>query len=107
MLEKYITERFKVTIYVDDLTISSQVDFKNRSVEILDELRKRDLKINFEKTRYYSKNPIVTGVVVKNNGIYAPESAYIKSNDLMLSENSRKGHLMRIGYINKIRKRNH
>lgn len=105
LLEKYIAERFKVTLYVDDLTVSSPVDFKNKSVEILDELRERDLKINFEKTRYYSKNPIVTGVVVKNNGISAPESAYIKSKDLMLSENSRKGHLMRIGYINKIRKK--
>lgn len=105
LLEKYISEKFKVTLYVDDLTISSPVDFKQKSVEILNELRTRDLKINFDKTKYYSKNPIVTGVVVKNNGISAPEYSYSKSIDMNLSENSRKGHLIRIDYIKKIAKK--
>lgn len=106
LLTKYISEQFKVTLYVDDLTISSPVDFKERSVEIIHELRSRDFKINFDKTQYYSRNPIVTGVVVKNNGISAPEYSYLKSNDPDLSENSRKGHLMRINYIKRIAKKN-
>lgn len=105
LFEKYISEKFKVTLYVDDLTISSPVDFKHKSVEILNELRARGLKINFDKTKYYSKNPIVTGVVVKNNGISAPEYSYSKLADMKLSENSRKGHLMRINYIKKIAKK--
>lgn len=105
LFEKYIAEGFKVTLYVDDLTISSPIDFKQKSMAILNELRARDLKINFDKTKYYSKNPIVTGVVVKNNGISAPEYSYLKSLDMNLSENSRKGHLTRIKYIEKIAKK--
>nr|WP_321411152.1 reverse transcriptase family protein [uncultured Carboxylicivirga sp.] len=105
LLQKYITQNLKVTIYVDDLTISSPIDFKDRSVIILQELRQRGLKINFDKTRYYSKNPLVTGVVVKNNGITAPKISFIKSRDLSLSENSRKGHQMRIDYIKRIAKK--
>jgi len=105
LFEKYLSEKLKVSIYVDDLTFSSPIDFKSRSVEILQELRERDLMINFDKTKYSSCNPIVTGVVVKNNGISAPPHTYTKANDPNLTENSRKGHRMRINYIKKIAKK--
>lgn len=105
LLEKYYSENLKVSVYVDDLTFSSPIDFKERSKIILQELRQRGLKINFDKTRYYTHNPLVTGVVVKNNGITAPEASFIKSKAPHLTENSRKGHQMRIDYIKKIAKK--
>ncbi|WP_167618033.1 reverse transcriptase family protein [Maribellus sediminis] len=104
LFEKYISEGFKLSIYVDDLTISSPTDFKDRTAVILAELRDRGLLINFDKTSYSSKNPSVTGVVVKNNGIAAPAHTYENSINATLSENSRKGHQMRIAYIKKISK---
>ncbi len=105
LLDSYISEGFKVSLFVDDLTISSQADFKSRSVKILEDLRKNGLKINFEKTSYCTKNPVVTGVQVKNNGIAAMPHTYELAKDNSLTEAAKKGHSTRIKYIDKIAKR--
>ena len=105
ILDNYIKEGLKVSVYVDDLTISSPSDFKNRTPEIISALRQRGLKINFKKTFYKTKNPVVTGTQVKNNGISPLPHTFERSKDLSISEASRNGHKERIKYINRISKK--
>jgi len=102
LFENYKNEGLKVSIYVDDITISSPIDFKDSTSQILKDLRGRGLKINFKKTHYCSYNPIVTGVQVKNNGISPLPHTFERSKDLNRNEASRNGHLQRIHYIKKI-----
>lgn len=102
LFEKYIKDGLKVSIYVDDITISSPVDFKNKIPHILEELRNRGLKINFKKTHYCTNNPIVTGIQVKNNGICPLPHTFERSVDLSRSEASRNGHIQRIKYVKRI-----
>ena len=104
LFEKYKSEGLKVSVYVDDITISSPVDFKERTPLILEELRSRGLKINFKKTHYCTKNPIVTGIQAKNNGISPLPHTYECSVDLTRSEASRNGHIQRIKYVKRIAK---
>lgn len=102
LFEKYKSEGLKVSVYVDDITISSPVDFKSQTSQILEELRNCGLRINFEKTHYCTFNPIVTGVQVKNNGICPRSHTFERSVDMTRSENSRNGHLQRIKYIKRV-----
>ena len=104
LFEGYQKDGLKVSIYIDDITLSSPTDFKARTQEILRDLRKRKLKINFNKTHYCTHNPIVTGVFVKNNGISALPHTFERLVDENISEASKNGHLQRIKYINRIAK---
>jgi len=104
LFEKYKMEGLKVSLYVDDITISSPTDFKNRTNGILGELRSRGLKINFKKTRYCTFNPKVTGNHVKNNGIAPLPHTFELSVDKTIKEASRIGHLQRIKYVKKVAK---
>jgi RNA-directed DNA polymerase len=101
MIRSYQEAGFKVSFYVDDLTVSSVIDFKHETLNIIDEIRKSGLNVNFKKTRYCSKNPVVTGVVVKNNGIAPLPHTFERAKDINRSEESRKGHQHRINYIKK------
>tara|TARA_R110000744_G_C19338450_1_gene559235 strand:+ start:1115 stop:1987 length:873 start_codon:yes stop_codon:yes gene_type:complete len=102
LFEKYINNGLTVSIYVDDITFSSPIDFKQNTEKILEELRNRGLKINFKKTHYCTFNPVVTGVQVKNNGISPLPHTFERAVDLTRSEASRNGHIQRIKYIKKI-----
>lgn len=93
LFEKYMSEGLKVSVYVDDITFSSPIDFKDRTSKILEELRYRKLKINFKKTHYCTYNPRVTGIQVKNNAINPLPHTFDLSQDLTISESSRNGHL--------------
>ncbi len=106
LFEKYRNEGLTVSIYVDDITFSCPTDFKDRTTEILEELRSRGLRINFKKTHYCSFNPIVTGIQVKNNGICPLPHTFERSIDLTKSEASRNGHLQRIKYVKRVAKKN-
>lgn len=66
----------KFSIFVDDITLSSKVDFKNKIPYILDILKKDGYKISYQKTFYKTKNPIITGVVCQNNRIKLPNNTY-------------------------------
>ncbi|MCA0396760.1 MAG: reverse transcriptase family protein [Bacteroidetes bacterium] len=59
----------KFTSFVDDLTFSSKTDFKEHVPMLVDAIKAAGFKISHEKTNYKTKNPIVTGVVVKNNSL--------------------------------------
>ena len=104
IFQKYMDLGFKVSVYVDDITISSPIDFKDQTSKILEELRDVGFQISFEKCSYKTKDPEVTGVVVKNNGICATSQAFKSSKDQTKSEASRAGHTNRIIYIRRISK---
>lgn len=64
----------KFSIFVDDVTLSSKVDFKDKIPYILDILKKDGYRISYQKTFYKTKNPIVTGVICQNNLIKLPNN---------------------------------
>lgn len=59
--------QLKFTTFVDDLTLSSKTDFKDKIPEILAIIVNDGYAISHKKTYYKTKNPIVTGVVCQNN----------------------------------------
>ena len=61
------------TRYVDDITLSSQQDFKQEINEILRVIESNGFKISFRKTKYHG-DQIITGIQVFNNYIDAPET---------------------------------
>lgn len=69
------------TSFVDDLTFSSPVDFKEKTEQILDIVKTDGFKISHKKTNYKSKLPIVTGIIVKNNNLDLPSEYKSKLTD--------------------------
>lgn len=55
------------TSFIDDLTFSSPIDFKEKTQFVITTLQGDGFKISHNKTNYKTKLPTVTGVVVKNN----------------------------------------
>ncbi len=55
--------------FVDDLTFSSQQDFKSISINLLEIIKQHGFRISHEKTFYSDKPVEVTGTVVKQNGL--------------------------------------
>jgi len=60
------------TRFVDDLTFSSQKDFRSLTSEILDIVRSSGFKISYRKTKYEGDQTL-TGIKVFNNYIDAPD----------------------------------
>jgi RNA-directed DNA polymerase len=90
------------TRYVDDLTFSSQVDFKPLLNDILEIIMDGGYKINYRKTKYKGFQTI-TGIDVFNNFIDAPEKIKKKA----LAENqSDKKIKPYSNYLNSIRRTN-
>ena len=102
LFENYIKKGLKVSLYVDDITISSNEDFKEDIPNIINQLRTHGLIINFDKTEYKTKSPVVTGVQVLNNGIAPTKQTYDALNEDKRSKESVEGYLQRIKYIKKV-----
>jgi RNA-directed DNA polymerase len=66
----------KFTTFVDDLTLSSKDDFKNRILEIIQIITNDGYKISHGKTNYKTKNPVITGVVCQNNKLKLERKIY-------------------------------
>ncbi len=66
------------TSFVDDLTFSAPTDFKDKAHWIINTLIEDGFKISHNKTFYKTKNPNVTGIIVKNNNLDLPDSFQIK-----------------------------
>ena len=66
------------TRFVDDLTFSSQQDFKHILKVLLDVVKSSDFKLSYRKTQYKGKQTI-TGINVFLNKIDAPEKIKDKS----------------------------
>jgi RNA-directed DNA polymerase len=90
------------TRYVDDLTFSSQKDFKYLHSEILNIVTSNDFKISQRKT-YYKPKQLITGIVVSNHKIDAPQNIIDKVNIEIESNNPVKSYQH---YLNQIRKTN-
>jgi RNA-directed DNA polymerase len=74
-LQKIADEnRLIFTTFVDDITISGKEDFKPLVNGIIDLLIGCDFRISHDKTHYETRNPKVTNVIVKANGIYLDPS---------------------------------
>jgi RNA-directed DNA polymerase len=79
--------------FVDDLTFSSPIDFKDKIQVILNAIVEDGFKISHKKTNYKTKNPIVTGIVVKNNNLDLPKEFKNRLKDTSLTEKSLEGKL--------------
>jgi len=66
----------KFTTFVDDLTLSSKVDFKKCIPEILQIITDDGYKISHGKTNYKTKNPVITGVICQNNKLKLDGKVY-------------------------------
>ena len=89
-----IQHNLKFSIFVDDITISSKVDFKQLVPDILDIIVSAGYKISHNKTHYSTKNPIITGIKCQNNRIKLPQSTYKRISKLPKDSNSYKGLIM-------------
>ena len=89
-----IQHNLKFSIFVDDITISSKVDFKQLVPDILDIIVSAGYKISHNKTHYSTKNPIITGVKCQNNRIKLPQSTYKRISKVPKDSNSYKGLIM-------------
>ena len=89
-----LQHNLKFSIFVDDITISSNVDFKHFIPEILDIIVSAGYKISHNKTHYSTKNPIITGIKCQNNRIKLPQSTYKRISKLPKDSNSYKGLIM-------------
>ena len=89
-----LQHNLKFSIFVDDISISSKVDFKHLVPEILDIIVSAGYKISHNKTHYSTKNPIITGIKCQNNRIKLPQSTYKRISKLPKDSNSYKGLIM-------------
>ena len=74
-------EGLRFTTFVDDVTISSQHDFKNVVPEIMDTIqpaKSRGFKISHGKTTYRSGITDITGVKMLNNSITVMDKLRVK-----------------------------
>lgn len=62
-----IENNIKFTTFVDDITLSSKIDFKDKIPDIIRIVTEDGYKISHKKTFYKTKNPVITGVVCQNN----------------------------------------
>jgi len=88
-----ITEKAGIvyTRFVDDLTFSSEKDFKEMTFKFLDIIKSHFFLYSHRKTFYSDKPVEVTGIIVKQNGLDVNDK--FKSKDLSdLSPKSRKAH---------------
>lgn len=58
-----------LTIFVDDITFSSQYDFRNKTFELIDIIISHNFNISKEKTTYKENKVKITGVTVRQNTI--------------------------------------
>lgn len=78
-LQQFAAEnKLTFTTFIDDLTFSAPYDFKEKASFIIDVIQSDGYRISHDKTNYKTKNPLVTGVVVRNNNLALPESFKIK-----------------------------
>ncbi len=102
LVELCVKNNIVYTRYVDDLTFSSQKDFKNLLNDILNIITSGNFKLSYRKTKY-SGNQTVTGIDVFLNKIDAPKKIIEKSK-LEIETNSNSKPFT--NYLNNIRKTN-
>lgn len=89
------------TTFVDDITCSSQKDFKDKIPKIIDIIENNGFKISHQKTSYKTRFPKITGVTVKNNELDLTPEYKEKIKDKNLSKESKKGKEL---YLRRVKK---
>ena len=92
----------RYTRYVDDLTFSSQKDFRHLLKDILNIVTSNNFKLSYRKTKY-SGNQTITGIDVFLNKIDAPEKIIAKAKTEIVTNSHSKPFT---NYLNNIRKTN-
>lgn len=69
------------TRFVDDIAISGNYDFKDKTEEILEIVHNSPYKINHSKTFYRAGKAEITGIIVSNNVMNPKEILDLKIND--------------------------
>lgn len=90
------------TRYVDDLTFSSQQDFRHLLNDILEIVTSNDFKLSYRKT-HYKGNQTITGIEVFLNKIAAPKKIIKKAK---LEIDNPPSHKPYTNYIENIKKTN-
>lgn len=67
LLELCIANNITYTRYIDDLTFSSQTDFKYLTSQILEIIKSESFKLSHDKTGYVIGSTMITGNRVSNN----------------------------------------
>jgi len=78
-----LSKQHKITFttFIDDMTFSSAKDFKVLTSSFLAIITIDGFRISHNKTNYKTKNPVVTGAVVKNNNLSLTNSFKLKMNN--------------------------
>jgi hypothetical protein len=87
------------TRYADDLAFSSQEDFEGLTGQIKRIIKKEDFQPHRGKTRYRVGEVEVTGVIVENNRLRAPDRVKEKLSEF---EEGSPAHQALVSYINRI-----
>ena len=98
-----IMNHISFTILVDDISFSSQNDFRNKTLEIIDIIKSHNLKISRKKTTYKENKIKITGVTVRQNTI-KPTSDQIHNYHKKSTKTQRKIGLR--SYFNSVTKEN-
>ena len=91
------------TIYVDDIAFSSQYDFRNKTLEIIEIIKSHNFKISRKKTIYKENKIKITGATVRQNTI-KPTSDQIHNYHKKSTKTQRKIGLQ--NYFNSVTKEN-
>lgn len=85
IIEYIKDEEIIFSIFVDDITLSSKKNFKDKTLHILRIISDDGYKISHKKTYYKTKNPIITGIKCQNNQIKLQQSSYKRLKALKVS----------------------
>ena len=87
-----VDNKLRFTTFVDDVTISSQTDFKHIVPDILEIITAGGFKISQQKTTYKSGIKEITGVRLPNNTLTTTKQFKYKYSDIeSLPDNRRRG----------------
>lgn len=79
------------TRYIDDLTFTSQKDFKDKTYKIIELITESGFRINHTKT-YYKIGPLeITGIIRRNNSLAVPEYIMERMKEFGLTPEVRAG----------------
>lgn len=100
-LNKYCWEKsIEYTRFIDDLTFSSSLDFKEDSLELINFIKNSEFMYNNRKTLYKVGPTLITGVLAKNNSLKARDNQLAKLNSNVLSEIGKQGLSQYIQRVN-------
>jgi len=84
ILEFAKSNNITFTTFVDDITLSSKKDFKEKIPDILNIIVNDGYAISHQKTFYKTKNPVITGIICQNNKLKLEQTLYKRATRLKL-----------------------